>query len=62
MNGSEKIVDFEMYCPLCKYYKDPETVVPCHECLIMAVNIDSHRPVYFEWRKSNETSDNIRNL
>lgn len=41
-------VYFEKYCKTCKYKKLKETLDPCNECLEECVNINSHKPVYWE--------------
>ena len=47
MEGDYKIVDFS-WCNQCKYKNIDDTEDPCYECLDEPVNIDSHKPVYFE--------------
>lgn len=44
----EKIVNFDHYCPKCKYYRTEETEDPCDECLSNPTNEDSHEPVSFK--------------
>lgn len=48
MEDHNKIVDFNLYCPLCKYKKLTEEKTPCDECLAKPVNLNTHRPVYFK--------------
>lgn len=43
-----KIVDFEQYCPLCKYSDRPEKCDPCNECLEVGGNEGTDKPVRFE--------------
>lgn len=43
-----KIVDFEKYCPKCKYYKRKESEDPCNDCLNEGGNIQSEKPVNFK--------------
>lgn len=48
--NNEKEVYFHLYCNHCKY-KDVEESDPygkCNDCLSEPVNIDSHKPLYFE--------------
>lgn len=47
MEGDYKLVDFK-WCKRCKYASLDESEDPCHECLDEPVNIDSHKPVFFE--------------
>ena len=48
MDENEMIVDFEKWCPKCKYAKLKETVMPCFACLDEPVNMNSTKPVRFE--------------
>ena len=43
-----KIVEFEKYCPSCKYLNEPEDEEPCNECLTEASNLDSHKPINYK--------------
>ena len=43
-----KIVDFEKYCPKCKYYKRKESEDPCNDCLNQGGNIKKQKPVNFK--------------
>ena len=52
MVGDYKEVFFDIYCETCKYKKRPETANPCWDCLEEPVNVDSHKPVY--WEKNDE--------
>lgn len=47
MSDGQKIVDFE-WCMECKHYEKPEAEDPCHMCLNIKINTNSHKPVYFE--------------
>lgn len=48
-------VDFEKWCPLCKYEKLDEEEDPCWYCLEEPANEDSTKPVEFvEKRTKNE--------
>lgn len=44
----EKIVDFHEYCGSCKHCDESEQAEPCCDCLDEPVNIDSHKPVFWE--------------
>lgn len=44
----QKIVEFEKYCPKCKYYQKAENEEPCCYCLSHPTKTWSHKPVYFE--------------
>ena len=48
MEGDYKIVHFDKYCDSCKHNNMPESTEPCHECLNIPVNIDSHKPTKYE--------------
>lgn len=48
MEYLEKEVYFHQYCQKCKYEKNKESDEPCDECLAIAVNENSHKPLYFE--------------
>lgn len=52
MNGM-KIVDFEKYCKLCKYYELTESEDPCWDCLETPANYESHKPIKFVEAKDN---------
>lgn len=55
MYGDEqKIVNFEKYCPKCKYYLVSENVDPCWTCLENPTNIWSHKPVKFKEKEKND--------
>lgn len=43
-----KIVQFDIWCPQCKYWKMPEDEDPCHSCLNESANFASTQPVKFE--------------
>lgn len=47
-NDDYKFVDFEHYCLLCKYKKEPETFPKCSECLSYPALKYSSKPVNFE--------------
>lgn len=47
MIGSEKIVRFDIWCPICKHFDKLEEEIPCCECLNEPGNIDTHKPVKF---------------
>lgn len=46
------IVDFEAWCPKCKYRDSSEAKEPCHGCLHEPVTEDSRKPVNFKEDKS----------
>lgn len=45
---TEIIVDFDKWCPMCKYKDIKSTDMPCDECLSHPVSFNSERPVNFE--------------
>ena len=48
MEQTNKFVEFDKYCPKCKFKDISETEDPCNECLTEPVNEHSHKPVKFE--------------
>jgi hypothetical protein len=54
MVGDNKEVFFDVYCPRCEYKNRPESANPCWDCLESPVNVDSHKPLYFEEASENE--------
>lgn len=51
MENREKIVAFDIWCPKCKHREKKEEQEPCCDCLDEPMNIDSHKPVYWEERE-----------
>lgn len=47
-NNAYKLVDFVEYCPKCQYEKLKEEDEPCNDCIANAVNLYSHKPIYFK--------------
>lgn len=49
--SNTKIVEFEKWCPKCKW-KDasdaPDPKIPCDECLEIPAREDSHIPEYYD--------------
>ena len=52
MNDVYFMVDFEQYCPTCKYYKQDEKFDPCNDCLAESANANSYKPVY--WKEADK--------
>ena len=50
MINPNKMVEFEEYCPRCKYLDYEEEEYPCCECLEHPMNEYSHKPVKYETR------------
>lgn len=48
MEGLDRIVPFDIYCPKCVYNGRGEKYDPCNECLDYGGRINSERPVNFE--------------
>lgn len=48
MIGDKKIVEYENWCPKCKYLNVDEVEEPCNECLTYPAVEDSHKPIKFE--------------
>lgn len=53
MDGTElyKEVYFDKYCKNCKHAKCEDWKDPCHTCLSIPCNIDSHKPLNYEENK-----------
>lgn len=47
MNDTKEVY-FGDYCSQCLHYAEDESESPCWECLAEPMNIDSHKPLYFE--------------
>lgn len=49
MNDTKE-VNYAKHCPLCRYWEDEEgdPDSPCWDCLNQGFNIDSHRPIKYE--------------
>ncbi len=54
MEGDNKEVFFDVYCPTCEHWSenenDPESA--CWDCLEAPVNQDSHKPINWVGKKS----------
>ena len=46
-----KIVEFETYCPICKYFQKKEAVDTCHYCLQIPLNMCSNKPINFKEKR-----------
>lgn len=53
----EHIVDFQKYCPLCRYERRSEVKDPCDDCLSFPVNEDSRKPVSFKDKNDPDRRD-----
>lgn len=51
MIGDKKIVEYENWCPKCKYLNVDEVEEPCNECLTYPAVEDSHKPIKFEEKR-----------
>ena len=47
----EKFVNYEGYCPTCKYRDEPDTCPKCDECLSNPTNYESMKPINYEKRE-----------
>lgn len=47
-------VDFDAFCPSCKYVERASIDYPCDDCLDHPVNQQSRKPVYYEEAKKDE--------
>lgn len=52
MENQMKFVDFNIYCPKCKYRELNENQIPCCDCMEIPVRENSHIPEYWEGEKS----------
>lgn len=56
MTSNKHIVNFNKWCPKCKFRDcaewDPDS--PCHECLDYAINYDTDKPQLWEDRDENK--------
>lgn len=50
--GDYKIVDFEKYCPKCKYYENGIEEEPCWTCVDTPGRIDSRMPEKFKEKET----------
>ena len=48
MEHQMKFVEFNIYCPRCKYRNLNEAQDPCNECLEVGAREDTHVPEYWE--------------
>lgn len=48
MEETKKFVDFDLYCPLCKYEKTNDGEEPCNSCLTVGARENSHKPERWE--------------
>lgn len=50
MEGDNKEVFFDVYCPTCKHkdVSEDDPKGPCWDCLEVPVNQDTHKPVKWE--------------
>ena len=48
MDETDMIVEYEKWCPLCKYEKVSEYVMPCFACLDEPINTNTTKPIRFE--------------
>lgn len=48
----QKIVHFDVYCPLCEHKDLDESEQPCYDCLNTPARTDgSHKPINFKEKK-----------
>lgn len=48
MDDNTKLVDFALYCPMCKHNGKKESEEPCDECLEVPARRNSHKPERWE--------------
>lgn len=61
-NGYEKIIDFEKFCPNCKYREYPEEAMPCCECLDEPARKDGSFPVKYEPQDKREKNASVKRI
>jgi len=49
-----KIVEFDKWCPKCKFWENREDEDPCWDCLNQGWNEDSHCPICYKEKENNE--------
>ena len=54
MEETFMIVNFNKYCPKCKYYNLQEKHEPCNTCLEHGVNSNSEKPFNFTESKGDD--------
>ena len=42
------IVEFDMYCPACKHFKEDQNEEPCDTCLSIPARMGSRKPEKWE--------------
>lgn len=47
-----KFVKFDEYCHRCKHEKEPDTSIPCDECLSYPAREFSSKPINFEEKEN----------
>ena len=50
--NSDKLVNFERYCPLCSHKKKKQWQDPCSTCLSIPVRPETERPAYYKEREA----------
>lgn len=55
-----KEVMFDKYCPLCEDYDKSEDEDPCYDCLNQGWNEDSHKPIMFKEKGSDNNDETSR--
>ena len=55
--NEEKFVNYRLYCPKCTHYALNGTDEPCNECLTYPTNVNSHKPVKYKAKESNDVTD-----
>ena len=51
MEVCDHIVEFDIYCPKCKFEDKKDNEDPCNTCLGMPTNEHSKKPWYFEQKE-----------
>lgn len=52
MEVRDHIVEFDIYCPNCKFEDKKDNEDPCSTCLSMPTNEHSRKPWYFEQKEN----------
>ena len=57
MEGDLHEVEFDTYCPTCRFKETDEAESPCRECLNVPARVDSRRPERY-WAKTGTNKKN----
>lgn len=52
MEENMKLVEFDLYCPVCKHFSKDQNEEPCESCLSVPARANSHKPE--RWEEPND--------